>query len=350
MRAHLVRGHTDVTKREEQHEPQREVAGDGRDRERGPPLDDQPDRLLAEPHGAFTPRLDRGLAEEPSDRRPDPAEPGSDRPGERLLPQHHREQDDAAGEEHEADQRRHEQGVRGPADDREQRDRHDRETELQEHVPDAGRRREQGDLGAREPPRVEHPVHEAGRDDAGPRHEVRDGRRGLIAHRRLSEREPRHRRLHLPPIGEEIEDGGRDEREHLDPRQCSDRRPHIRVAGDLRQDQSEDRDHDQCGQGSLDNDGSLACVALDRPMPSPTSLPPSDRGHNPSTPAPPTREAVDALRCSQEGVRWAARRSRGSSAVDESPDRSDAMPPRRRLPRSRRRSTRPSSSGSRRSS
>src|ERR671924_584928 len=131
---------------------------DGRERDRHPSPRDEHDRSLPERHCLLAPRGDGRPSEGPDERGRDPSKPIADPTRELLLPQREREQSDGDREDGETDQRRKDERRIGLTGDGEERERDDRQAELEEDVPNARDADVQGDVLASEAPRPEHAV------------------------------------------------------------------------------------------------------------------------------------------------------------------------------------------------
>ncbi len=94
-----------MPQRQQQHEPQCEVAEDRGDGEGGPPPRDELDDLMTEADGRRAP-VDGRLAEDPAHPADHAAGARADPARELALPQHEGEQHDRGDEDREADERR----------------------------------------------------------------------------------------------------------------------------------------------------------------------------------------------------------------------------------------------------
>ena len=263
-RADLMLRHPEVAQGQQEDEEQRQLA-----EQRGPGQPDpsarhQVDRVGAELRRAVVHPGDGRLAEHAPDGREHMGDPVADATRERLALEDRRQQDDGRGQDHEPDQGgRDERGALLPRDHQEHDGEH-RERQLHEDVPDTADAHVEGDRSAGEPPRMQDRVRQSDRDRAATRQRVGD-RCGRLGHDRRRPKTQAREGGHVrPPVREEVEDRGGDERPHLDGREGGDRLPHLGVVRELGDRVDEDPDHDQEGDGGRDV---TPDVALGRPRP-----------------------------------------------------------------------------------
>ena len=232
----LVGRNLERPQREEQHQEDGEAAGERRQREHVPAPREQVDRLAAEALEARAAPRAPARGELALDPAREPRGGVADVVGEAVAVEDEHERGDDDAEDRGADERRRGEERRLRAGDREHEDRHDREGEVRELVPDADERDRARDRLGAEAPAAEDPVPEPAIPTAAPPGAtIESAVEAWVIISAGRKRSPGSATIHGGANVADVERGRRDQRDKPLPRDLLDDAPDVAVVGDLRQ-------------------------------------------------------------------------------------------------------------------